>query len=109
MKRKLAGITPMMVAGLPPTVTDRFSTSAEPPKRRCQYPWLMTTTPSRPAAASSSANARPSTGATRSVGKRSQLTNIALARSGCRSASTVTGCAPPPIEASASKERLCSR
>jgi hypothetical protein len=82
-KRKSRGATPITVNGLPLRVTSRPTMRGSPPKRRCQSPWLNTTTSSSPPTFSSSGRkARPSCGRTPSVGKKFAVTRSAVSCSG---------------------------
>ena len=57
--KKCGGVTPTMVKGTRSTVSERPMTSALPPNRRCQKPWLMTATgPSGPPPGWSSADSQ---------------------------------------------------
>ena len=71
----------MIVAGAPLSVVERPTMSRSPPNRCCHMPWLRTTTLFLPGTSSSAVNARPSTGCTRAISKKSQDTSALLMRS----------------------------
>ena len=71
----------MIVAGAPLSVVERPTMPRSPPNRCCHMPWLMTTTLFLPGTSSSAVNARPITGCTRAISKKSQDTSALLMRS----------------------------
>jgi hypothetical protein len=105
--RKPGGRTPMMVTPTPFRLTERPTISGSPPQRRCQRPWLISATESRPEANSSAAKARPATGWAPKRGTKSAVTFSDWRRSGSPVPEMVT----PPVRSavSCSSVEVCSR
>ncbi len=82
-------MTPTMVCGLPLMVIFSPMTLGFAPKRRCQRPWLMTTTRFLPVVSSSGRKPRPSAGATPTTWKKLAEVDMAGTRSGSRSPSVI--------------------
>jgi hypothetical protein len=75
-------MTPMMVCGWPLTVTVRPTTAGSAAYRRCQTPWLSSSTPAAPGRSSSGRIWRPRIGCTPIIGNMFQLMVEPLKRSG---------------------------